>query len=792
MAKQNFLNGGYVGKLGQTVGQRWKDKKIIRSYAVPANPKTPAQEANRQLFATANRLAQEAMRINGHQGIWDTSQKPEYAQRVGQAMRRLLLGYSEQDSLPLYPEGQAPAVKVVLNNITYDGQAAKYTITTNGFGVQTPTTATINFYSPLYYLGNAFTQNVIHASIDAAQNAIIIDLSANNAVDSQDTKNRFQTAATFGFLAMTAQFQDQLGTPINSCSIQRKYAIAGKLYDFDESLPIVETQDKVVLDQPVRQQVINGSITAFNTTGFPIVYNVSSENTYYAGLAQETLTTNFIRQDSNQDKAFTLLSQYTSGNLENSTTTTYAITLGATQPQVYKDTSTKAYPQPTQNAVVQDIIFGANSVSFVLDKAPVDDGVFEVAVQITYLNFANSTGGKAVLRKDLNGAAIQTNTITITDNECQFLAGGWIGDFTITYKNNMGGQLPAFSPATPDIISNKFIKATGPINITLGAGITAFKGKAINGNQSFKLKATGTIPANSNTELIAQVTYTDNSTEIRKPDTLLGALTATDQEFTISGFDATKEIKQMRILAVAANTTNPNGQPYASDITASVPAMVKIEDAAVSYDDETITFTLPEQIAYMVSSVHVLAQAYLIREGMSIFNDTEFNPADTGVVTVTGDFNVLETAYDTRSPFILDTVYFYEDGSQVTTSVISVFSPAAETDHIVVDENAIFVTSYAEASINTNGGDTATITFPDLNDIAIGTNYNNLQATIEDENQGLTWDADRNACVGASANSLTVTGTGGDAITNQLTHLPSMFPFWTGTQENMKYYYPEI
>lgn len=73
MAKQNFLNGGYIGKLGNTVGQRWKDKKIVRTYVIPANPNTPAQQTARQQFATANKLAQQAMNINGHTGVWDTS-----------------------------------------------------------------------------------------------------------------------------------------------------------------------------------------------------------------------------------------------------------------------------------------------------------------------------------------------------------------------------------------------------------------------------------------------------------------------------------------------------------------------------------------------------------------------------------------------------------------------------------------------------------------------------------------------------------------------------------------------
>ena len=29
MATQNFIGGGYYGKMGATVGQRWKNKRII-------------------------------------------------------------------------------------------------------------------------------------------------------------------------------------------------------------------------------------------------------------------------------------------------------------------------------------------------------------------------------------------------------------------------------------------------------------------------------------------------------------------------------------------------------------------------------------------------------------------------------------------------------------------------------------------------------------------------------------------------------------------------------------------
>ena len=39
----NLLKGNYTGRVGQTVGAKWKDKSTVRTYSVPSNPKTDAQ-----------------------------------------------------------------------------------------------------------------------------------------------------------------------------------------------------------------------------------------------------------------------------------------------------------------------------------------------------------------------------------------------------------------------------------------------------------------------------------------------------------------------------------------------------------------------------------------------------------------------------------------------------------------------------------------------------------------------------------------------------------------------------
>lgn len=51
MGKMNLLKGNWEGKVGQTVGAKWKNKSTIRTYTRPSNPKTAAQMSVRSAFA---------------------------------------------------------------------------------------------------------------------------------------------------------------------------------------------------------------------------------------------------------------------------------------------------------------------------------------------------------------------------------------------------------------------------------------------------------------------------------------------------------------------------------------------------------------------------------------------------------------------------------------------------------------------------------------------------------------------------------------------------------------------
>lgn len=50
MGKMNLLKANWEGKVGQTVGAKWKNKSTIRTYTKPSNPDTAAQQTVRTVF----------------------------------------------------------------------------------------------------------------------------------------------------------------------------------------------------------------------------------------------------------------------------------------------------------------------------------------------------------------------------------------------------------------------------------------------------------------------------------------------------------------------------------------------------------------------------------------------------------------------------------------------------------------------------------------------------------------------------------------------------------------------
>lgn len=112
MAIFNTLAGGYYGKLGQTVGQRWKNKRVLRSYVIPANPRTEKQQANRGTFKEAIMFAQLAQATNPKTNCFDTSKITLWNNRMSLARTLQKLDTSDLNKLPLYPQNFVPPIAI--------------------------------------------------------------------------------------------------------------------------------------------------------------------------------------------------------------------------------------------------------------------------------------------------------------------------------------------------------------------------------------------------------------------------------------------------------------------------------------------------------------------------------------------------------------------------------------------------------------------------------------------------------------------------------------------------------
>ena len=105
MAIQNFIGGGFKGKLGATIGQGWKNKKVIRSNFVPANPRTQKQMANRNDFSVCVKMAQLAMQMNFRCPGFQSDSNTEWALRISSARNYFDKTKADMYCIPILPYG---------------------------------------------------------------------------------------------------------------------------------------------------------------------------------------------------------------------------------------------------------------------------------------------------------------------------------------------------------------------------------------------------------------------------------------------------------------------------------------------------------------------------------------------------------------------------------------------------------------------------------------------------------------------------------------------------------------
>ena len=85
MGKQNFIQGGFKGKVGNVIGAGWKDILTIRSYTKPANPKTERQKTVRNAFALKVKASQLANQCNYGSSLFSSTSNTSWGLRMAAA-----------------------------------------------------------------------------------------------------------------------------------------------------------------------------------------------------------------------------------------------------------------------------------------------------------------------------------------------------------------------------------------------------------------------------------------------------------------------------------------------------------------------------------------------------------------------------------------------------------------------------------------------------------------------------------------------------------------------------------
>lgn len=112
MGKQNTISGGFYGKVGAFIGQRWHNIRTIKAYAKPSNPRTEKQQANRHVFADYTKNAQIGQGMNYNAPCFSGIDNSEWGIRMACASQLKKSGQSGLNLIPLFPYGYVPQFSI--------------------------------------------------------------------------------------------------------------------------------------------------------------------------------------------------------------------------------------------------------------------------------------------------------------------------------------------------------------------------------------------------------------------------------------------------------------------------------------------------------------------------------------------------------------------------------------------------------------------------------------------------------------------------------------------------------
>ena len=232
MAIQNFLSGGYYGKLGATVGQRWKNKRTIRTYVVPNNPRTESQQANRGKFADAVTYSQIGMQMNYYCALFDDPNMTRWNYRMKVARELKSAGFKDLDLIPLYPISYTP--NILLSDFTISKVEGDTHITFSCQNLISEVDRVFSIMFALYTEENKFLGYKLYLGYYYANNPGFIEVDVD---DINEINNNC-------FVRIVSNDDENLNAPLIASS---QLKVSGKMVDihtFDNTIKDLEVTNE--------------------------------------------------------------------------------------------------------------------------------------------------------------------------------------------------------------------------------------------------------------------------------------------------------------------------------------------------------------------------------------------------------------------------------------------------------------------------------------------------------------------------------------------------------------------
>ena len=289
MAIQNFLSGGYYGKLGATVGQRWKNKRTIRTYVVPNNPRTPSQQANRGKFADAVTYSQIGMQMNYYCALFDDPNMTRWNYRMKVARELKAAGFNDLDLIPLYPMSYTPTI--LLSDFTRSKVEGNTHITFSCQNLTSEVDRVFSIMFALYTEENEFLGYKLYLGYYYANNPGFIEVDVD---DINEINNNC-------FVRIVSNDDENLNAPLIASAQLQVTGKAVDIHTFDNTIKDVEvTNEGITITfaelwkaTPTTNTasvdvkcVVNGSLVTINGTDL-MLFN----NNGYCALEVEYQTT---------------------------------------------------------------------------------------------------------------------------------------------------------------------------------------------------------------------------------------------------------------------------------------------------------------------------------------------------------------------------------------------------------------------------------------------------------------------------------------------------------------------